>query len=109
MKSKNDLIREQAKQKLADTIEKIQAKSDEKTESIQAKADEKAPVVKSVSTTTGNTVVKKVWDYDLINIDEVPTQYVKKELIASAVRKAVNDGVREIAGIKIYQKTVVAS
>ncbi|MFA5405613.1 MAG: hypothetical protein WC358_11830 [Ignavibacteria bacterium] len=98
LKSKNDLIKENAENKL-----------EVKTDKILERVEEKAPVIKSVSTTTGNTVVKEVWTYDIIDIEKVPSEYVKKELKAAEVRSAINGGKYEIPGLKIYKKKIIAS
>lgn len=62
------------------------------------------PPAKTVQTPTSKTTVAEVWDYELEDLSKVPPIYVRKELDRGRVRCAVNDGVREIPGIRIFSK-----
>jgi len=48
--------------------------------------------------------VRKVWDFEIENPSAVPAEFM--QVNEKAVREAVRKGVREIPGIKIFQKTV---
>lgn len=43
-----------------------------------------------------------VWDFELVDFAKVPDQY--KELVNSKVTAAIRSGIREIPGIRIYQR-----
>ena len=53
-------------------------------------------------TTEGTASIRKTWAWELENIDEVPRQYLILDKVS--INKAVRAGVREIAGIKIFEK-----
>jgi hypothetical protein len=47
---------------------------------------------------------KKVWDYELVDLSKVPVQFLC--LDTTKVGQAVKAGIREIPGIKVFEKTV---
>lgn len=49
----------------------------------------------------GGIVAKDVWTFEIIDSSQVPDQY--KVVDEVKIRAAIRSGVREIAGIKIYQ------
>jgi len=54
----------------------------------------------------GKTVVNKRWTYDIEDESEIPREYLKVD--KGSIRKAVREGKREIAGVKIYQEESVS-
>ena len=60
----------------------------------------------SVNLSTDNNIVSKVWDFELVDISAVPQEFII--LNDKAVRQAIREGVREIKGIKIFQKARVS-
>jgi len=54
------------------------------------------PVVSST------TVTQKRWTFDVEDISKVPIEYLVVD--SAAVRESIIDGVREISGLRIYQK-----
>ena len=59
-----------------------------------------------VNLSTENNIVSKVWDFELVDISAVPQEFII--LNDKAVRQAIREGVREIKGIKIFQKARVS-
>lgn len=53
-----------------------------------------------------NASVRMVWAFDIKDIAQIPSEYLI--LNEKAVREAIKAGVREIPGLKIYQKPTVA-
>ena len=53
---------------------------------------------------TSTTTVKR-WVWEIVDEKEIPREYL--QVSSTAVNAAVRDGVREIPGIKIYQKEAV--
>lgn len=53
-----------------------------------------------------NASVRLIWDFEIENIKDLPAEYLTVN--APAVRAAIRAGVREIPGLKIYQKPTVA-
>lgn len=53
-----------------------------------------------------NASVRMVWAFDIKDIAQIPSEYLV--LNEKAVREAIKAGVREIPGLKIYQKPTVA-
>lgn len=56
---------------------------------------------------TRGVTISKVWDWELENIEDVPTEYLSVDV--AKVRADVQAGVRRIPGIRIFQKEVVSS
>ena len=59
-----------------------------------------------VNLSTENNIVSKVWDFELVDISAVPQEFII--LNDKAVRQAIREGVREIKGLKIFQKARVS-
>lgn len=53
-----------------------------------------------------NASVRMVWAFEIKDIAQIPSEYLV--LNEKAVREAIKAGVREIPGLKIYQKPTVA-
>ena len=50
------------------------------------------------------TKTRKVWDYEVVGFEKVPHEFLSID--SGAVRRAISSGVRDIAGIKIYQREI---
>ena len=64
----------------------------------------KQPEAVSTKTTRGNiatTSMVEVWDFEIINSEEVERQYCSPD--EKLIRQAIKNGVREIKGVKITQ------
>jgi len=73
-----------------------------------AVAEQVAAETTSVRGSAGGGVsIQKRWTFELLEMREVPREWL--ELNETAVRRAIAQGVREIAGLRIYQQDVVAS
>lgn len=108
-KNENERLDKEAKAKAArEKQERDAAKLGRSAPKFVAPPPQPEPV-KTVHTENGQSNVKLVWDYEEQDVQKVPPQYLKpREVAASAVRAAIADGVREIAGLRIYQKPQVA-
>jgi len=62
---------------------------------------------KTIKTENSKIVTKQVAKFEIIDSEKVPIEY--KTVDEKLVRKAVNAGVKRIAGVKIWQKTLVSS
>lgn len=49
---------------------------------------------------------KKVWDYELVDLAQVPVQFLS--LDSTKVNQAVKAGLRDIPGLRIFEKTVAS-
>lgn len=79
--------------------------------SVEAVKQEVAPIKPEIRKTTyGQTgasfTAKKVWDYELTDLSLVPREFLI--LDTSKVGAVVKAGIREIAGIRIYQKSTAS-
>ena len=69
------------------------------------------PVARTVHTVGGGLVgAKKIWTFSILNVDDVPEEYLKpREVDGTKVRAAIAAGIRDgdgtpgIAGIRIYE------
>jgi len=50
--------------------------------------------------------IKKVWNFEIIDEKIIPRVYLVVD--TAKIRKLVNAGIREIAGVKIYEETISA-
>lgn len=68
-----------------------------------------APVVPQeaapVRTESGTTSYVSTWDFELVDIESVPHKYLMID--APAIRNAIKAGIREIPGIKIFEKMAI--
>lgn len=96
-----------------DNLEKAKAQSgeyDEVTqkaiqrtiENKQNKAIEATVSEEKINLSTGSASVSKVWDFEVTDKSQLPLEYLKVDEIA--IRNAIRNGQREIAGVKIFQK-----
>ena len=50
--------------------------------------------------------VRMIWDFEVVDLSKVSVEYLM--INEKAVREAIRNGAREIEGVKIFQKPVVA-
>lgn len=97
-------LEEEAAIKRAEELEAA-GKGTEANAVIENAAAAPAPVAK-VGTMRGSygavATVRQVWTFEIDDISKVPADYL--EVKSSAVNQAIRDGVREIPGLRIYQK-----
>ena len=75
--------------------------ADKKAE-ILAKATESVEINQANDTSS----VRMIWDFNVVDLSKVPVEYLT--INTTAVREAIRNGSREIAGLEIFQKPVVA-
>lgn len=97
------------KQEAADKeAERVRKLSEKKAEKLGVAVEDLPPAVvpqpkvEAPAKSVGDTTFSKVWTFELVDLAKVPTQYV--ELNEQAVRAAIRSGVREIPGVKIFEK-----
>lgn len=61
----------------------------------------------SVKTDTAKVITKTVTKFEIVDESKVPDEY--KVVSEQLVRKAVNSGVKKIAGVRIYEETQVSA
>lgn len=97
-----------------DRKEKTADKYDDATASAlrESIADQKQEIMAKASTPIDinqsgeNATVRMVWTFDVVDLSQVPAQFIVVN--EKAVREAIKNGVRDVAGLKIYQKPTVA-
>ena len=62
--------------------------------------------IKRVFAPDGNAQFRKVWKFEVTNEIEVPRQFLMVDM--AKVRAAVNGGIREIPGVRIYEDEQLA-
>jgi hypothetical protein len=60
------------------------------------------PPAPTVKTAFGSSTARRDWDFEVITLSQVPVEYLL--INGPAVREAIRRGVRDIPGIRIYQK-----
>lgn len=110
--AKKELAERKAQEEARKAAEKLQAKMDKDAKKAGVEAPSvPVPKVKDkpvgpVKTTPGTGYTQKRWTYDVTEIDKIPRHFLR--LDEGAVTRAIRAGVREIPGLKIYQKSAVA-
>jgi hypothetical protein len=59
------------------------------------------PIRNTVVTSMGASTIKRTWTFKVLDLAQIPSQYLV--LDDKAVREAIRQGVREIAGLEIFQ------
>ena len=109
--------KEEAARKEEERLRKLQEKKNEKREEKGQMPDlTPAPMVARPDTTIkneegGKTTAKKVWKFQIDDVDklrevigvEIYNIALEKGIVDQYVRKAVSNGVRELAGVSIYE------
>ncbi len=95
--------------------EELQKKLEEEAKK-QAEIEKKEvivppPVVAQTPPTTmtaknGSATVRKVWDFEIEDEMAIPREYLVPDPVK--IRQAIKEGIREIKGIRIYQKETLA-
>jgi len=101
-------LREEREAKARAEAEKLKA-ANKNEEAVQVVKDAELVPVASAKLAptrgvhgTGASSTKKVWKFDLVDFAEVPDGF--KKLDETALRKAIQGGLRNCEGLKIYQK-----
>ena len=59
-----------------------------------------------INLSSENATVRRIWTFEVEDLSKVPVEFLSINSVA--VNQAIRSGVREISGIKIYQKSSVA-
>lgn len=107
---KKELARREAEKRAKEESEKLQKEINERaaaagvepvTVVMPVLPDKREPV----RTETGTTSYVKQWDFEVTDIAVVPVRYLKADPInRSAVLESIRAGVREIPGLKIFER-----
>lgn len=62
-----------------------------------------------VKTETSTLHERKIWKWKVVDIDKVPKTYVQRLVDSKKVDMAVKNGKRKIAGIEIFEETIMVS
>lgn len=65
-----------------------------------------APPEKSVKAGLGTVTAKKTWAFEIVDESQIPREYLTVD--EKKIRAAVQSGVREIAGVKIFETETLA-
>jgi len=107
LKKKQAEIEAQAKllEQLAKENEELKQMVVDKQEYAEKLA--KIEVKVSAKSGLGTTTTKMIWTYEIENESLVPREYCSPD--AGKIREAINRGIRDIPGVKIYQKPIVST
>jgi hypothetical protein len=86
----------QAEARRQRAMEKAEAEEDEEV------AEELMEKAEDITANVGESQTTKRWTFDVVNVSEIPTQYLIPDNVA--IRRAITEGVREIPGLRIFQK-----
>ena len=95
--------------KVAEERARIEAEAKKlaKKEQVPIKEVLKSTELPQAETKVGNTVFKKYWTYEVVDLKKVPREYLV--LDTTKVQKVVNAGIREIDGIRIFETDRIAT
>lgn len=71
-------------------------------ENKQNRAIEATALQEKINLSTSSASVSTVWDFEVTDKSQLPLEYLKVDEVA--IRNAIRNGQREIAGVKIFQK-----
>lgn len=71
-------------------------------ENKQNRAIEATAIEDKINLSTSSASVSMVWDFDVIDKAQIPLEFLKVDEVA--IRNAIRNGERDIAGVNIYQK-----
>jgi len=91
---------------LGATREEVKAALDSADAAIEAMEQVPPPPAPTVRTALGSTTARRVMDFEVIDKSKVPGDYLVIDV--PTVRAAIRAGVREIPGLRIYEKEVLA-
>lgn len=103
--------------RLEDIREKANAKRAEQgKEAITTPVREVAEVKKTVTTDKVQSQVRKTWSHEILSMNDLPedikkaifAEAYKKGIVTTVVQKFVDAGMREISGVKIFEKATIA-
>lgn len=91
--------------------EKMRERRLEKAAEAEAAGDQETALAfeeeaEAVQAKVGGSVLQKRWTFDVVDADGVPREYL--EINTVAVNEAIREGVRDIPGLRIYQKELVS-
>lgn len=75
-------------------------------ENKQNKAIEATAFVEKINLSTNSASVSMVWDFEVTDKSKLPLEYLKVDEVA--IRNAIRNGERNIAGVNIYQKPQIS-
>lgn len=84
------------------TADAVKKSIEDKRQDIIAEATKPVEINQSGESAT----VRMVWTFEVTNLSDVPAEFL--QINEQAVRQAIKNGVRDIAGLKIYQKPSIA-
>ncbi len=114
IRSKVLIFRRAEEERARKEAEELQKKREEEAKKSASQGEAPAfvpPVVAQAPPTTmtaknGSATVRKIWDFEIENEAEIPREYLVVDSVK--IRQAIKDGVREIHGIKIFQKETLS-
>ena len=81
--------------------------AEQKAEQIRQEVLIKAPDVSRSNTAgAGTASIRKIWKYEVTDFSKLPDGF--KTVDSGAIREAIREGLREIAGLRIYEDISVA-
>lgn len=87
----------------AGEYDEVTRKAIERTiENKQNRAIEATAIEDKINLSTSSASVSMVWDFDVIDKAQIPLEFLKVDEVA--IRNAIRNGERDIAGVNIYQK-----
>lgn len=93
---------EQAKTQAGEYDEVTQKAIQRTIENKQNKTIEATVLEEKINLSTSSASVSMVWDFEVVDKSQLPLEFLKID--ETAIRNAIRDGQRDIAGVKIFQK-----
>lgn len=106
-RAKAELAAREEQQKLIEKAQEAQASGDNDTAlTLATQATELTAPQKSMLLDEGSMQTKKVWDFEVVDYGAIPHEYFTFD--EKKVRLAIRSGLRDIPGIRIFQKDQLA-
>jgi len=111
IRSKVLMYRRMEEERARKEAEELQRKMEEEAKKKDTGQVIIPPVVAQTPPTTmtaknGSATVRKIWDFEIEDETKIPREYLCVDSVK--IRQAIKEGVREIPGIKIFQKETLS-
>ncbi len=100
--AEQERIRLEKEAELAEAVKNNKEVSEEDVLAVESMKMQEAAIQKAVTNAPTPSGIRKIWTFEVEDLSKVPFEHL--QLNEASVKAAISAGVREIPGIKIFQK-----
>jgi len=108
-----ELERREAEKKAREELERKQAEMDKFADNAGIDRIELTGVIVETSSgpirsESGSASTQIKWDFEVVDLEAVPRQYLRYEVNKMAINEAIRAGIREIQGLRIFETSRIS-